>query len=116
MPTRRRGSGEGGIYQETRVRRLASGEQVEYQLWVGVVEADRDPSTGQRRRVKVKAKTKTEAVRKMRVEQDRIGASGAPPEPLVTVERFLRSWTADVLPPGWAPAPLPTTARSSTGT
>ncbi len=85
-------------------------------MWVGVVEADRDPSTGQRRRVKVKAKTKTEAVRKMRAEQDRIGASGAPPEPLVTVERFLRSWTADVLPPGWAPAPLPTTARSSTGT
>jgi len=98
MPTKRRGAGEGGVYQETRYRRLASGEQVEYQLWVGVVEADRDPSTGQRRRVKVKAKTKTEAIRKMRVEQDRIGASDAPQEPSVILERFLRSWTADVLP------------------
>ncbi len=98
MATRRRGAGEGAIYQETRSRRLASGEQVDYQLWVGVVEADRDPSSGQRRRVKVRAKTKAEAVRKMRAEQDRVSASGAPQEPSVTVERFLRSWTADVLP------------------
>lgn len=98
MATRRRGAGEGGIHQETRSWRLASGEQVEYQLWVGVVELDRDPSAGQRRRVKVKAKTKAEVVRKMRSEQDRIGASEAPQDPAVTVELFLRSWTADVLP------------------
>ncbi len=67
----RRGAGEGGVYQETLHRRLASGERVEYRLWAGVVETDRDPSTGQRRRVKVRAKTKAEAVAKMRAEQDR---------------------------------------------
>jgi len=80
MPTRRRGAGEGGVYQEALYRRLASGERVEYRLWVGVVETDRDPSTGQRWRVKVRAKTNAEAVAKMRTEQDRIGASGAPQE------------------------------------
>ena len=78
----RRGAGEGGVYQETLHRRLASGERVEYRLWAGVVETDRDPSTGQRRRVKVRAKTKAEAVATMRAEQDRISASGAPQEPL----------------------------------
>jgi len=98
MPTRRRGTGEGGVYQETLYRRLASGERVEYRLWTGVVETDRDPTTGQRRRVKVRAKTKAEVVVKMRAEQDRLSTSGAATEPSVTVERFLRSWMADVLP------------------
>jgi integrase len=94
MATKRRGA--------VRYRRLASGEQVECRLWVGVVEADRDPSTGQRRRMKVKAKA--EAVQKMRAGRDRISASGAPSEPSVTVEGFLRSWTADVLPHRVGPA------------
>ncbi|MDA8285586.1 MAG: hypothetical protein M0Z42_20315 [Actinomycetota bacterium] len=104
MPTRRRGAGEGGVYQETLYRQLASGERVEYRLWAGVVETDRDPTTGQRRRVKVRAKTKAEAVQKMRAEQDRLSTTGAVAEPSVTVERFLRSWTADVLPHRVAPA------------
>ena len=59
-----------------------------------MVEVGRDPSTDQRRCVK----TKTEAVRKMRSEQDRIGTGELPQDPSVTVERFLHSWTADVLP------------------
>lgn len=63
-----------------------------------MVETDRDPTTGQRRRVKVRAKTKREAVQKMRAGQDRLSTSGAVAEPSVTLERFLRSWTADVLP------------------
>jgi hypothetical protein len=30
MATKRRGAWEGGVYQDARYRRLASGEQVEY--------------------------------------------------------------------------------------
>jgi hypothetical protein len=101
--TKRRGAGEGGLYRETRTRTLVSGEKVESLLWVGVVEAERDPETGRRRRVKIKATTKTDTIRKMRVERERLAAGQAPLDPSMTVERFLRSWATDVLPHRVAP-------------
>lgn len=67
-------------------------------LWVGVIEGERDPATGKRRRVKVKAKTKTEALRKIRDERKRIDSGDTRLEPTMTVKQFLQSWTTDVLP------------------
>jgi integrase len=97
MATKRRGSGEGGLWKETRTRRLTSGELVEYVLWVGGLEAERDPATGRRRRVRVTARTKAEAMRKMRLERDRVDSGQVPEDPSMTVEQFLRLWTTEVL-------------------
>jgi integrase len=82
MSRKRRGRGEGGIYQR------ANG------LWIGSIDLGRDAS-GKRQRRYVAGTTKAEALEKMR----ELIASGAGPIPdmdRLTVAEFLRTWLGTV--------------------
>jgi len=57
MASKRRGTGEGAIYRETRTNPRT---KVETTYWVATIEAGRHPVTGKRLRRKVKARTKIE--------------------------------------------------------
>jgi integrase len=76
MTRKRRGRGEGSVYQDTDGR------------WTGVVSFGINPATGKRRRRKVHGKTKQEAQEKLRELQGK-----GPGEPCkLTVAQFLTRW------------------------
>jgi integrase len=90
-PTRRRGSGEGSVYQETRTRVGPDGLPMATTPWVATVEDQRSLMTGKRRQVKLRAKTKAAAVAKASEYRKR-RAAGITAEPDQTVEAFLTGW------------------------
>jgi integrase len=84
MARKRRGHGEGGVYQ-----RESDGK------WVGSITVGRTAAGKQKRRV-VYGKTKAEALAKLReLQSQQLGGTLADPSTL-TVEQFLKRWTETV--------------------
>jgi integrase len=83
--TRKRGNGEGAIYQRS-----------EDGLWVGALYVE-DESGGKARRKYITAKARSDVVRKLKLLQRQIDDGLAVPDKSVTVEQLFARWYEDVL-------------------
>src|SRR5262245_19885141 len=84
MARRRRGHGEGGVYQRTSDGR-----------WVGSLTVGRTPAGRQKRRV-VYGDTKAEVLGKLREIQNQFDAGTLADPSTLTLEGFLKRWTETV--------------------
>lgn len=92
--TKRRGRGEGGIYQ-----RKSDGQ------WVAVVELGRDPGTGKRRRKTLYGKTKREAREKL-LDAQKAQRDGSLVVQTKTVGQWLGYWHTTIAPERVRPSTL----------
>jgi len=83
----RRSRGDGSLFHDA-----------DREVWVGQIDAGRDPVTGKRRRPKVSAPTKTECKEKLDELRDELRRTGTVARRDTTVAQVMDDWTAN-LPP-----------------